>query len=137
MGLLDDYNLASVGFIKIDVEGHELAVLRGGLKTIQRCLPMLLIEIEDRHKPRALKEVCELLGEIGYEGYFICKNQLNSVNCFDPTTHQNPKNIGGWKSGWKRSGVYINNFIFAPKRSEPRLMAAFESYCAAEAGNLT
>jgi FkbM family methyltransferase len=29
---LDDYELDAVGFIKIDVEGHELAVLRGGAR---------------------------------------------------------------------------------------------------------
>jgi FkbM family methyltransferase len=33
---LDDYELDAVGFIKIDVEGHELAVLRGGTETIRR-----------------------------------------------------------------------------------------------------
>lgn len=35
-------------FIKIDVEGHELAVLRGGEKTIYQTKPMLLIELSDR-----------------------------------------------------------------------------------------
>lgn len=42
---LDDYEMDAVGFIKIDVEGHELAVLRGGSETIRRCLPSMLIEI--------------------------------------------------------------------------------------------
>ncbi len=34
----------TLGFIKLDVEGAELKVLRGGLKTIQRCQPVLLFE---------------------------------------------------------------------------------------------
>ena len=33
-----------VGFIKIDVEGAELQVMRGGLKTIKRCRPVIIFE---------------------------------------------------------------------------------------------
>ncbi len=38
-----------VGFIKIDVEGHELAVVRGTERIIARDRPVLLIETEARH----------------------------------------------------------------------------------------
>jgi FkbM family methyltransferase len=126
MRRLDDYALESVGFIKIDVEGHELAVLRGGLATIRRCFPTLLIEIEDRHKPNACKEVFDFLSALGYEGYFIQNKQLVSVSDFDSNAHQNPSNIGGWQSGWKKFGVYINNFFFLPSGSRQRLQAALE-----------
>ncbi len=123
---LDDYALEAVGFIKIDVEGHELAVLHGALETIRRCLPTLLIEIENRHKSNAVKEVCDLLEAIGYDGYFILDRRLISVSNFDLNVHQNPKNISGWKSGWKKSGVYVNNFIFVPSGLVPRLEAAVD-----------
>ena len=126
MRRLDDYALDGVGFIKIDVEGHELAVLRGALATIQRCLPTLLIEIENRHKPNACKEVFNFFKAISYEGYFILNKRVVSVSEFDSNIHQNPNNIGGWKSGWKKSGVYFNNFFFLPSGSKPRLQAALE-----------
>jgi|GEM_PF-2136586 len=42
---LDDEGLTGISFIKIDVEGHELAVLHGSEKTILRDRPTLLIEI--------------------------------------------------------------------------------------------
>jgi FkbM family methyltransferase len=44
---LDDVlGSASVDLIKIDVEGAELQVLRGGLETIRRCKPFVLFEHE-------------------------------------------------------------------------------------------
>lgn len=44
---LDSMNFADVGFIKIDVEGHELSVLKGAEATISRCRPDVFIEIQD------------------------------------------------------------------------------------------
>jgi len=45
---LDSYNFDNVDVIKIDVEGYEEEVLRGSVKTIERCKPILYIE-DDRH----------------------------------------------------------------------------------------
>lgn len=42
---LDSYKLTNVGLIKIDVEGSELDVLRGGVETIRKCRPKLLVEV--------------------------------------------------------------------------------------------
>ena len=36
-----------VGFLKIDVEGAEMAVLRGLVQTIERCRPPMMIEVDD------------------------------------------------------------------------------------------
>ncbi len=124
---LDDYNLDAVGFIKIDVEGHELSVLRGGLATIRRCLPMLLIEIEERHRPNAIHDVNELLLNLGYETYFILNKNLMDLSSFDLIQHQNVEHIGGWKTNWRRSGVYVNNFFFVPAGGRSRLEAAVNS----------
>jgi FkbM family methyltransferase len=122
---LDEYELDAVGFIKIDVEGHELSVLRGGSETIRRCLPTMLIEIEERHKPNSLRDVSEFLSLHGYVGYFILNRTLVSMKYFDKVKYQNCANIGGWKTNWKRSGVYVNNFFFVPSGSSPSLEAAF------------
>jgi FkbM family methyltransferase len=48
---LDSHHLQNVGFIKIDVEGHELEVLLGAEQTIRQSKPHLLIEIQDKHLP--------------------------------------------------------------------------------------
>ena len=35
--------------MKIDVEGHEIAVRNGGVTTVQENRPSLLVECEERH----------------------------------------------------------------------------------------
>jgi FkbM family methyltransferase len=46
---LDAYQFTGVGLIKVDVEGHELEVLRGAEQTIRQSRPHLIIEVKDEH----------------------------------------------------------------------------------------
>ena len=58
---LDSLNLSPF-FIKLDVQGAELSVLKGGEKTISRSRPVLLIEsVSEEHM--------EFLGRFGYKVY--------------------------------------------------------------------
>jgi|TARA_B100001971_G_C18215956_1_gene553852 FkbM family methyltransferase len=41
---LDSFNLKDISFIKLDVEGYEEKILRGGINTIQKYKPILVIE---------------------------------------------------------------------------------------------
>lgn len=45
---LDDFAIGDVGFVKIDVEGHEVEVLKGGTTTIRQSRPVVLIELRDQ-----------------------------------------------------------------------------------------
>lgn len=47
MRTLDSFNLSRVSFVKIDVQGSELAVLNGARATIARTRPLLFVEIEE------------------------------------------------------------------------------------------
>ena len=76
---LDQHALTNVGFIKIDVEGHELAVVKGAAETLVRECPNLLIEANSHHYPNAVSEIHRFLAGLGYlmdygviadEGYF-------------------------------------------------------------------
>jgi FkbM family methyltransferase len=124
---LDDYEMRDVGFIKIDVEGHELAVLQGGIETIRACMPILLIEIEDRHRANAVSDVSAFLVNLGYECFFILDGEVVPFAQFDKNVHQDPANIGGWKDNWVRRGIYINNFFSVPAGSSSALSEAAAS----------
>ena len=41
---LDSFEFDGVDFVKVDVEGYELKVLQGALKTIDKYKPMIVIE---------------------------------------------------------------------------------------------
>ena len=47
---VDALRLTDVRFIKMDVEGHEAAALRGAEQTIKRDSPVLVLELEARHQ---------------------------------------------------------------------------------------
>ncbi|MEE3065404.1 MAG: FkbM family methyltransferase [Actinomycetota bacterium] len=114
---LDDLHLDNVGLIKIDVEGHELAVLRGAVDTLTRNQPTIVVEAEERHHPDAVAGITRLLSGLGYVGYFDVDDARRPIAEFDPTRHQDPANVGSRENGWAARGTYINNFTFFPKSS--------------------
>jgi FkbM family methyltransferase len=69
MKCLDDYSLVP-DLIKVDVEGNELAVLRGAASTIQRSLPILMIENGDR------PEIMSWLAAVSYHRYVFGEGRL-------------------------------------------------------------
>lgn len=81
---LDDAVARPVGLIKIDVEGHEMAVLRGARSILERDKPNLIVELEDRHAPGCVVAAFEFLGPLGYTGACLRNGRLTPVRPEDP-----------------------------------------------------
>ncbi len=60
---LDSINTESVSLIKIDVEGHEVEVLKGALQTLKCNRPVVIIEIQQQN----IDEVNALFDELNYQ----------------------------------------------------------------------
>lgn len=113
---LDSYGLENVGFVKIDVEGHEIEALHGAVKTLSRERPALLVEIEERHRPGSLEEVTRLLGELDYDGRFLFKGQTLPLSVFDAQTHQSSRGHSDDEVyAAVMQGEYVCNFVFLPR----------------------
>jgi FkbM family methyltransferase len=87
MRRLDDFPAFDIGFMKIDVEGHELAVLQGAETQLRRSQPNLLIEATNEHRPDAVASVWAFLEPLGYAGSFLHDGDWVDVGSFDPATH--------------------------------------------------
>ena len=91
---LDDVLIdKNIGFIKIDVEGHEKEVIAGSKKIISENRPILLVEIEERHSKNKVIDTINYINNLGYASFFVSKNELIET-----------KNLESFNN--------INNFIF-------------------------
>jgi FkbM family methyltransferase len=84
---IDSLNLPKVKLIKVDVDGHELQVLKGAAKTIARCKPIIYIENEIDHKR---EEMVAWLIDHGYRCFWHRPFMYNADNW-----RNDPKNIFG------------------------------------------
>lgn len=103
---LDSYAFPDPRFVKIDVEGHEQSVIDGANATLQRCRPILLIEVEQRHNKGPIQEVFQCLLDLGYTGMFLKGGRLRTLNDFRQERDQSAAEFG------RGLGTYINNFLF-------------------------
>ena len=94
---LDEFNFNhEIGFIKIDVEGHELDVIQGGKNFILKNKPVMLIEIEKRHSGFDPQITIDEVKSLGYECFYVNSEfELKKLN--------------------KASDINNNNFVFIPE----------------------
>jgi FkbM family methyltransferase len=117
MDRLDNIYTGAAGFIKIDVEGHEQAVLDGAVETIDRCRPRILVEIDERLSPGGLERAKAYFSKLGYRGHYVHRGRLEPIEKFRLDDLQNPSNTPDLMASLRerpRFEDYINNFIFLP-----------------------
>jgi len=74
---IDDLQLTQCGLLKIDVEGAELATLRGAMNTIRRCRPILYVEND---RPEHQQEIISALSEADYNLYWHAPPIVDAQN---------------------------------------------------------
>lgn len=92
--------------IKIDVEGHELSVLKGAESFINKHHPTLIIELEQRHhKDINIESVFDSFKQKGYQCYYYSKKQSQLF------PYENKIHLTNTKEYFGKIN-YINNYIF-------------------------
>lgn len=102
---LDDLDPPPTGFMKIDVEGHERAVLEGARGLIARDKPAMIIELEERHTGRDLDGELDFVERLGYRALALKDGRLIDRARLDVEGDHRAK---AGKPG------YVNNFLFLP-----------------------
>ena len=108
---LDQLAGEPIGFVKIDVEGHELAVLEGARGLIAAQAPVFLVEAETRHRAGAPGDVFAFFAGVGYSGFFLHAGQARAVAEYHPAL-QDEALLTGYRR--REEAGYVNNFIFLP-----------------------
>jgi FkbM family methyltransferase len=119
---IDSLGLDNVTFMKIDVEGHEIAALRGAAGTINRDRPRLFVEVEQRVQP--VSEVIGLLATWGYAGWvrpgrtWLPLTEFDLVGAQARTCHVAERGLLR-RALWPRPR-YVNSVLFLPDGQQPR-----------------
>jgi len=105
-------SLGNIRAMKIDVEGHELSVIKGGSEIIKKHRPLIVCESESRHLPNGnVAEFLDLIYSFDYNGFFVHPIYgLKNLSTFAPEIHQSQTGERFWDSK-----NYCNNFIFHHK----------------------
>ena len=114
---LDALYSGDVGFIKIDVEGHEEAVLDGARDTLSRCRPKLLVEALDHYSPGCVNRIAAFFRRLDYRGYFIYKHRLLPIDRFDRQVMQRREDFPKLAAGLETRGRFdrfVYNFLYFP-----------------------
>ena len=72
----DEARLSRLDFIKLDVDGGECRVLRGGMRTLRRFRPALIVELSSyvlQEAGESLGVLLDLLGDAGYDLYQVAR----------------------------------------------------------------
>ena len=97
---LDQLAFSGPVVLKVDVEGHELAALRGATGLFEDGLvKAILVESEERHSAGAPRALTDFLAGFGFVGWLVVGDSLVPAPDFDPATHQSGADIARIEAG--------------------------------------
>jgi hypothetical protein len=100
---LVDVDLDRVDFVKIDVEGFELNVLRGAENTLSQFKPTIILEYDERRHGEQSDSIKELLRRHGYHTYqFTSFDETLVLLPFDFARQPINRNVLCWNPGFER-----------------------------------
>jgi FkbM family methyltransferase len=102
-----------ITLLKVDVEGHELAVFLGAEALIRKWRPAILVEIEQRHQQADIRTTFDHLAAEGYAGWFVGPSGLEPLAEFDIRRHQLDLLPEEFTVGRPAPG-YVSDFLFLP-----------------------
>jgi FkbM family methyltransferase len=118
---IDSLGLENVTFMKVDVEGHEVAVLTGAADTIKRDRPRLFVEAEQRVQP--VSQLTSLLMAWGYEGWVRPGRRWLRLTDFDLIGAQERTRRVADRGLLLRAiwpyPRYVNSVLFLPDGQQP------------------
>ncbi len=116
---LDSLTLDGVTAMKVDAEGAEEEVLRGAARTLARCLPVLSVELEERHRAGCTRTVPQFLAGFGYESYFEFGGVWHELAAFDAASMQ----VAPPTPADPPREPYVSVFVFVPPYLAARMKA--------------
>jgi FkbM family methyltransferase len=103
-----------IQFMKIDVEGHERAVLQGATEILSGSRPVVLIEIEQRHLDENIEELFNFIYEFDYDLWALRAKGIVPIIEFDLERDQLDY-IDGAFIPYSVGRDYVNNFLMLPR----------------------
>jgi len=76
---IDEINSENVSLVKIDVQGHEIEVIRGMLDTLRRTAPIIAFEQEAVEIVDGSSEVIKQLRDVGYSYFYTIEHRRSIV----------------------------------------------------------
>ena len=118
--LMAKRNSRAVTALKLDAEGAEYQVLRGGRSLLRTARPIISVELEERHQTGCTYAVPAFLDALGYACYFELAGELQPFARFDRATMQQASRS---PASHDYSDPYVNCFYFLPVEKEAELLA--------------
>ncbi len=107
-----------VSFLKCDVEGHEQRVFAGAKGIIERDHPVVLAEVEQRHRQDSIDRTFDFFADYGYQGWFVAHDGLRPLAEFDLDRDQLSLATDPFTPYMMPAG-YVCDFVLCPPGTSP------------------